>query len=137
MGLVLPAAALGVHPALALREVAVAVALELGPALLAQRLVCNTGGGGGLTGGAEATSLVARTPVFALPSTSPRPRRGRPTGWGSGWKSGRPGPGPRALRAGSHPPRKARDPSLFRPPSASPASLLSLPALGEVGGGKL
>lgn len=36
---------LSVHPGLTVREVAVTVSLELGPALLAYLLVCNTGQG--------------------------------------------------------------------------------------------
>lgn len=76
-----PTPALGIHPALAVREVAVTVTLELGPALLTQLLVCNTGQGleGRGPGGPLGVSGAASPVVCQLPPLAP-PSRSVPEG---------------------------------------------------------
>lgn len=102
MCLLCPAPALGIHPALTLGEVAVTVALELGPALLTQLLVCNTGqgredGGPEAAWGCPVWPVSCQRPTFTPTSMSVREGRG-PFRRGSRWEPGRPGPGaPEAL----------------------------------------
>lgn len=84
-----PTPALGIHPALAVREVAVTVTLELGPALLTQLLVCNTGQGLEGRGPGAAWGCLVR-PVQSYASCLRSPRLPGPP---LSWEPGRPGPG--------------------------------------------
>lgn len=131
--LLLPTAALGIHPALAVREVAVTVALELGPALLAQLLVCNTGQG--LEGrGRGRSGWPWWLPIVSLPSVSHPQRRGEAQlDGGSGWQPGRPGPGPLGLLGMLPPSGKCQRPFLALMPVPHPQSFSPVEACSAEG----